>query len=119
MVMVVTSVVAGAVVAPGASVVVVDPCRRIAPVVERPELQNGRAHTKALEIDFQATPWDDVRPGREPARTSLRFVDAIHVAAAERHGTGLLTSDARIGRSGAPLSCPIITVSPARSTTES
>ncbi|MGB8201280.1 MAG: hypothetical protein WCF33_16570 [Pseudonocardiaceae bacterium] len=38
--------------------------------------------------------------------------DAIYVAAAERHATALLTADARIERSGASITCKIITVGP-------
>lgn len=44
---------------------------------------------------------------------SLRFADAIYVAAAERHQTSLLTADSRTGRSGAVARCQIITVVPA------
>jgi predicted nucleic acid-binding protein len=43
---------------------------------------------------------------------SLRYADALYVAAAERHGIGLLTADARIARSGAPINCGIIIVVP-------
>jgi predicted nucleic acid-binding protein len=43
---------------------------------------------------------------------SLRYADAIYVAAAERHGTALLTADSQIERSGAPIKCEVITVGP-------
>jgi len=46
------------------------------------------------------------------AQPSLRYADAIYFAAAERHHTALLTADARIERSGAPIMCGIITVTP-------
>jgi predicted nucleic acid-binding protein len=49
------------------------------------------------------------------ARASLCYADAIYVAAAERHHTALLTADARIERSGAPVDCPIITITPSGS----
>lgn len=44
----------------------------------------------------------------ELAQGSLRFADAICVAAAERHHTALLTADTRIERSGAPIRGEII-----------
>ena len=66
----------------------------------------------ALEITIEGTPWDDVQRAHALAQGSLRYADAIYVAAAERHRTGLLTADARIGRSGANISCEIITVAP-------
>jgi predicted nucleic acid-binding protein len=61
-------------------------------------------------ITIQATPWGDVRRAYELCQGSLRFADAVYVAAAERQGTELLTSDARIARSGAPFRCQIVTV---------
>ena len=67
---------------------------------------------EALEITIEATPWADVRRGWALAQSSLRYPDAIYVASAERHATALLTSDARIERSGAPIRCPVITVRP-------
>jgi predicted nucleic acid-binding protein len=70
------------------------------------------ADAAGLEIVIEATPWGDVRRAWVLARASLRFADAVYVAAAERHGTTLLTADARIERSGAPIRCPIHTVSP-------
>lgn len=41
---------------------------------------------EAFEIDIEATPWSDVHRAWELARASLRFADAVYVAAAERHG---------------------------------
>jgi predicted nucleic acid-binding protein len=60
----------------------------------------------------------DVHRGRELSQSSLRYADAIYVAAAQRHRTSLLTTDTRIERSGAPIRCPIITITapPAAST---
>jgi predicted nucleic acid-binding protein len=66
---------------------------------------------EALEIVIEATAWADVHRACALAG-SLRYTDAIYVAAAERHRTGLLTADARIERSGARIACPIITVAP-------
>jgi predicted nucleic acid-binding protein len=65
---------------------------------------------ESLEIEFEATPWIDVLRAWELSRASLRYADAIYVAAAERHRTALLTADQRIGRSRAPVHCEIITV---------
>lgn len=65
---------------------------------------------QALEIVIEATPWPDVHRAWELAQGSLRFADAIYVAAAERHHTALLTADTRIEHSGALLRCEIITV---------
>ncbi len=47
------------------------------------------------------------------AQGSLRYADAVYVAAAERHGTALLTADARIERSSASMRCQVVTVAPA------
>jgi predicted nucleic acid-binding protein len=68
---------------------------------------------ESLEILIEATPWTDVHRAWTLAHGSLRYADAIYVAAAERQGTALLTADARIERSGAPIKCKIITVAPA------
>jgi len=65
---------------------------------------------QALEILIEATPWPDVHRAWELAQGSLRFADAIYVAAAERHRTALLTADTRIERLGAPIRCEIIAV---------
>ncbi len=69
---------------------------------------------ESFEILIEATPWADVHRAWALA-DALRYPDAIYVAAAERHGTALLTADARIGRSGAPIRCEIITIAPAES----
>lgn len=68
---------------------------------------------ESFEIVIEAIPWTDVHRAWALAEGSLRYADAIYVAAAERHGTGLLTTDARIERSGALVRCEIITVNPA------
>lgn len=68
---------------------------------------------ESFEMVIEATPWTDVHRASTLAAGSLRYADAIYIAAAERHGTALLTADARIERSGALIRCPIITVSPA------
>jgi predicted nucleic acid-binding protein len=69
---------------------------------------------ESLEIELEATPWIDVLRAWELSRASLRYADAIYVAAAERHRTALLTADQRIGRSRAPIHCEILTVEPDR-----
>jgi predicted nucleic acid-binding protein len=66
----------------------------------------------ALEIAMEPSPWPDVHRAWELAQASLRYADAVYVAAAERHGTGLLTTDARIAGSGASINCHILTVGP-------
>ncbi len=73
-----------------------------------PALQDA----EAFEIELEATPWTDVHRARQLAQASLRYADAIYLAAAERHRTALLTSDERIERSGAPVHCRIITITP-------
>jgi predicted nucleic acid-binding protein len=65
---------------------------------------------EAYGITLEAVPWDDVHRAWELAQQSLRYADAIYVAAAERHQTGLLTADGRIERSGATIRCQIVTV---------
>lgn len=70
------------------------------------------AAAEAFEIDIEATPWSDVHRGWILAQASLRFADAIYVAMAERHHTSMLTADTRIERSGAPITCRIITIDP-------
>ncbi len=74
------------------------------------DVDQALADSEALQIDIEATPWADVRRAWVLAQASLRYADAIYVAAAERHHTSLLTADSRIGRSGAPITCQIITV---------
>ena len=67
---------------------------------------------ESFGIKIEATLWPDVHRAWTLAEASLGYADAIYVAAAERHGTALLTADARIERSGAPVRCRIITVRP-------
>ena len=74
------------------------------------QIEQALLDAEALEITIEATPWADVRRGWALAQASLRYPDAIYIASAERHATALLTSDARIERSGAPIRCPIITI---------
>lgn len=64
----------------------------------------------AYEVDIEATPWADVHRAWTLSRGSLRYADAVYVAAAERHRTSLLTADDRIARSRAPITCRVITV---------
>lgn len=79
------------------------------PLVES-EIEAALADAEALEIVVEATPWSDIRRAWQLSQGSLRFADAVYVAAAERNRTALLTSDARIERSGAPMTCRVITV---------
>lgn len=74
------------------------------------EIPDALADAERFGIRIEATPWGDVARGWELAQQSLRFADAVYVAAAERHETTLLTSDARIERSGAEIHCAIVTV---------
>lgn len=67
---------------------------------------------EALGIVIQATPWTDVQRGWELSRRSVRYADAIYLAAAERARSPLLTADTRIERSGAGMDCDVITVRP-------
>jgi predicted nucleic acid-binding protein len=76
------------------------------------DVTQALADAEALEIDIQAIPWADVHRAWSLAQASLRYADTIYVAAAERHHTALLTADARIERSGTPVDCPIITITP-------
>lgn len=76
------------------------------------DVADALADAEGLQIDIEATPWSDVHRAWALARTSLRFTDAISIAAAERQRTALLTADARIERSRAPVTCTIITVAP-------
>lgn len=71
---------------------------------------------ESFEIRIEATPWADVHRAWALGMGSLRYADALYVAAAERHQTGLLTADARIARSGAAVRCEVITVVPANET---
>ena len=74
-----------------------------------PALQDA----ESLEIVIEATPWVDIHRAWQLAQGSLRYADAIYLAAAERLETALLTADARIRRSDAPTRCEIVTVAPA------
>lgn len=65
---------------------------------------------ESFEITIEEISWADVHRAWSLAEGSLRFSDAIYVASAERHGLALLTADARIERSGAPMGCRIVTV---------
>jgi predicted nucleic acid-binding protein len=76
------------------------------------DLAQALLDAESFEIVIEATPWTDAHRAWALADGSLRYADAIYVAAAERHGTALLTADARIGRSGALIKCEIITVDP-------
>ena len=77
------------------------------------DLPQALGDAESYEIDIEGTPWSDVHRAWELSERSLRYADAIYVAAAERHQTALLTADNRIGRSGAGARCQIITVGPA------
>ena len=66
-------------------------------------------HAGSLGIDVEPTPWIDVSRAWELSG-SLRFADALYVAAAERHETTLLTCDGRIARSGAQFTCEVLTL---------
>lgn len=76
------------------------------------DVARALADAAAFEIEIAATPWKDVQRAWTLSQASLRFADAIYVAAAERLHTALLTADARIERSGAPMMCAVITVKP-------
>ncbi|MGH3905513.1 MAG: PIN domain-containing protein [Pseudonocardiaceae bacterium] len=74
------------------------------------DLAQALADAEAFEIALEATPWVDVHRAWALSCQSLRYADAIYVAAAERHAAALLTADARIERSGAPMRCKVVTV---------
>ena len=76
------------------------------------DLASALQAAEALEILIEATPWRDVHRAWALAQGSLRYADAVYVAAAERQGTALLTADSRIERSGALVTCEVITVEP-------
>lgn len=77
------------------------------------DLPRALGAAAALEIMIEGTPWSDVGRAWTLAQGSLRYADAIYVAAAERHGTALLTADSQIERSGALIRCEVITIRPA------
>lgn len=74
------------------------------------DLERALHDAESLEVTIEGTPWSDVHRAAALAEGSLRYADAVYVAAAERHGMTFLTADARIGRSGVQISCDIITV---------
>lgn len=80
--------------------------------LQQAQIEQALQDAAALEITIESTPWTDVHRAWALAQASLRYPDAIYVAAAERHATALLTSDARIERSGAAIHCPVITIRP-------
>ncbi len=80
--------------------------------LHKDDLTQALADAEALQIDIEATPWTDVHRAWMLAQASLRYADAIYVAAAERHHSALLTADSRIERSRAPITCQIITIGP-------
>lgn len=77
------------------------------------DLAEALEDAEAFEIQVEAIPWTDVHRAWQLAQASLRYADAIYVAAAERHHTTLLTADSRIERSGAPIRRQITTIAPA------
>ena len=77
------------------------------------EVHRALERVERLEVLVEASPWADVHRAWELARGSLRYSDALYVATAERRREVLVTADARIGRSGAPLTCQVLTVHPA------
>lgn len=74
------------------------------------DLGQALRDAEALEIEMDPIQWSDVHRAWVLAQRSLSYPDAIYVAVAERHHTALLTTDTRIERSGAPISCEIRTV---------
>lgn len=77
------------------------------------DLAQALHDAESLEILIEATPWRDVHRAWALASGSLRYTDALYIAAAERHATALLTADSRIERSGASITCEVVTVGPA------
>lgn len=78
--------------------------------IQEADIEVALDEAAAYGISIESTPWEDVRRAWQMSKGSLRYADAVYVAAAEREGVALLTADARIARSGAPLSCEIITI---------
>ncbi|MGL5830120.1 MAG: type II toxin-antitoxin system VapC family toxin [Angustibacter sp.] len=68
------------------------------------------AWVRNFGISIESTQWSDVHRAWELALGSIRYADAIFIAAAERRRTILLTSDSRLAKSGARVSCAIVTV---------
>jgi predicted nucleic acid-binding protein len=73
------------------------------------QIEQALVDAEAFEIEIRGVRWADVH--RAWALTeALRYADAIYIATAERLGLTLLTSDTRIERSGARVSCPVLTI---------
>lgn len=81
--------------------------------LQRADLATALQAAADLEIVIEGTPWSDVERAWTLSQGSLRYADAIYVAAAERQGTALLTADSQIERFGALITCEIITTQPA------
>lgn len=79
---------------------------------EAGDLPHDLQDAESYEIDIEGTPWTDVRRAWVLSERSLRYADAVYVAAAERHQTALLTADRQIERSGVGARCQIVTVVP-------
>ncbi len=56
------------------------------------DLAQALLDAESFQIVIEATPWSDVQRAWQLAEASLRYADAIYVAAAERHQTTLLTA---------------------------
>lgn len=76
------------------------------------DVKQALRDAEGLGIAIQATPWADVHRAWELSQGSMRYADAVYVAAAERMKTTLLTADASIERAGARIKCTIATVTP-------
>jgi predicted nucleic acid-binding protein len=76
------------------------------------EVQQAMQDAESIGMAIEGTPWADVHRAWVLSLGSMHYADALYVAAAERHSTALMTADARIARSGAPVRCKIITVVP-------
>lgn len=74
------------------------------------DVEQALHDAEALGIAIDGTPWADVHRAWQLAQGSIRYADAVYVAAAERLQTTLLTADARIQGSGAQVDCTIVTV---------
>jgi predicted nucleic acid-binding protein len=76
-------------------------------------LEQALRDAESYEIEIEGISWADVHRAWELAEHSLRYADAIYVAAAERHHCVLVTADARIARSGVRMRCEVKTIGPA------
>lgn len=76
------------------------------------EVGQALADAESLGIEIDPIPWLDMRRAWELSQQSVRYADAIYIAAAERSEVALLTADARLERSSAAIRCAIITVTP-------